>query len=145
MRLWTIHPKYLDQKGLVALWREGLLAQKVLGGKTKGYRKHPQIIRFKNSKDPMAVIGKYLLAVHKEASKRGYRFDKKKIKVKKRRIKKLKVTKGQVRYEFNLLLCKLKKRMKSLYCTNKKLGKISVNPIFWVVKGGIGSWERIKK
>jgi len=25
MRLWTLHPKYLDARGLVALWREGLL------------------------------------------------------------------------------------------------------------------------
>jgi len=30
MRLWTIHPKYLDRQGLLALWREALLAQKVL-------------------------------------------------------------------------------------------------------------------
>jgi len=30
MRLWSLHPRYLDAKGLVALWREGLLAQKVL-------------------------------------------------------------------------------------------------------------------
>ncbi|WP_368086417.1 pyrimidine dimer DNA glycosylase/endonuclease V [Nitrosomonas sp. Nm34] len=26
MRLWSIHPKYLDAKGLLALWREGLQA-----------------------------------------------------------------------------------------------------------------------
>ncbi|MEN6399799.1 MAG: pyrimidine dimer DNA glycosylase/endonuclease V, partial [Rectinema sp.] len=29
MRLWTLHPQYLDQKGLTAAWREGLLAKKV--------------------------------------------------------------------------------------------------------------------
>jgi len=39
MRLWTIHPKYLDAKGLVALWRETLLAKHVLEGKTPGYKK----------------------------------------------------------------------------------------------------------
>lgn len=38
MRLWTLHPKYLDPKGLVALWRETLLAQRVLAGRTRGYR-----------------------------------------------------------------------------------------------------------
>lgn len=38
MRLWVSHPKYLDCKGLVALWRESLLARKVLKGKTKGWR-----------------------------------------------------------------------------------------------------------
>lgn len=37
MRLWSIHPRYLDTKGLVALWRETLLlAQAVLFGNTKG-------------------------------------------------------------------------------------------------------------
>ncbi|HEU5178767.1 MAG TPA: pyrimidine dimer DNA glycosylase/endonuclease V, partial [Burkholderiales bacterium] len=32
MRLWSLHPKYLDARGLVALWREALLAQAVLRG-----------------------------------------------------------------------------------------------------------------
>ncbi len=40
MRLWSLHPKYLDVKGLVRAWREGLLARKALGGETKGYRNH---------------------------------------------------------------------------------------------------------
>jgi hypothetical protein len=43
MRLWSIHPEYLDAKGLVALWREALLAQNVLQCNTKGYKKHPLI------------------------------------------------------------------------------------------------------
>lgn len=30
MRLWSIHPCYLDSKGLIALWRESLLAQACL-------------------------------------------------------------------------------------------------------------------
>jgi hypothetical protein len=47
MRIWSIHPKYLDIKGLVALWREALLAKHVLEGRTKGYRNHPQLDRFK--------------------------------------------------------------------------------------------------
>jgi hypothetical protein len=32
MRLWTLHPQYLDPRGLVALWRVALLAQQVLLG-----------------------------------------------------------------------------------------------------------------
>lgn len=43
MRLWSLHPQYLDAKGLVALWREGLLAQAVLAGQTRGYKRHPQL------------------------------------------------------------------------------------------------------
>jgi hypothetical protein len=33
MRIWSLHPKYLDSKGLVALWRESLLAKNVLRDK----------------------------------------------------------------------------------------------------------------
>jgi len=47
LRLWSIHPKYLDYKGLVAVWREGLLAKRVLMGETKEYRDHPQLLRLK--------------------------------------------------------------------------------------------------
>ena len=79
MRLWSIHPRYLDRQGLVALWREGLLAQKVLAGKTNGYRFHPQLLRFRQSRDPLQSIGTYLHHVAEEASKRKYRFDRSKI------------------------------------------------------------------
>src|SRR5262245_66662200 len=75
MRLWTLHPKYLDAKGLVALWREGLLAKKVLSGRTRGYRHHPQLVRFRSHRRPEAAIDAYLAAVYAEAGRRGYRFD----------------------------------------------------------------------
>ena len=65
MRLWSLHPKYLDTKGLLALWREGLLAQKVLAGKTKGYKNHPQLDRFKAHGSPRKAIGRYLLDIWK--------------------------------------------------------------------------------
>jgi Pyrimidine dimer DNA glycosylase (EC 3.2.2.17)/DNA-(apurinic or apyrimidinic site) lyase (EC 4.2.99.18) len=61
MRLWSIHPKYLDVQGLLGLWREGLLAQKVLLGETKGYRNHPQLIRFKRTSDPCPLPGDLLI------------------------------------------------------------------------------------
>jgi len=79
MRLWSIHPKYLDSIGLVALWREGLLAKKVLQGKTKGYKNHPQLIRFKNTKNPILSIDAYLYFVLEEASQRGFNFDNSKL------------------------------------------------------------------
>ena len=56
MRLWSLHPQYLDPKGLVSLWREGLLAQAVIAGQTRGYRHHPQLARFLQSSDPRGVI-----------------------------------------------------------------------------------------
>ncbi|MGP9584395.1 pyrimidine dimer DNA glycosylase/endonuclease V, partial [Micrococcaceae sp. AOP34-BR2-30] len=30
MRLWSLHPEVLDRQGLIAGWREALLAQAVL-------------------------------------------------------------------------------------------------------------------
>ena len=75
MRVWSLHPRYLDPVGLVALWRETLLARKVLLGQTRGYRHHPQLRRFQAQADPVAAIDAYLQAVHGEALARGYRFD----------------------------------------------------------------------
>jgi hypothetical protein len=79
MRLWTLHPKYLDARGLVALWREALLAQKVLRGATRGYKHHPQLIRFAGTQNPSAALAAYLKAVHYEAVERDYKFDARKI------------------------------------------------------------------
>jgi len=108
MRLWSISPEYLDTKGLVALWREALLAKKVLQGKTGGYKNHPQLLRFKNSSASIKYINTYLFYIYLEAKKRGYLFNKTKSRYYK--LKKLKITSGQIRYEFNHLLKKLKKR-----------------------------------
>ena len=111
MRLWSIHPKYLDSKGLVALWREGLLAKKVLEGKTKGYKNHPQLERFKRK--PKAYINGYLQVVFDEAVSRGYLFDRKKIGRWVNYLAKgyqIPVTDKQVDYEFRHLQKKLIKR-----------------------------------
>ena len=74
MRLWSLHPSYLDAVGLVALWREGLLARKVLQGQTKGYIHHPQLFRFRETGTPIHVLDFYLKTVHDESIRRGYHF-----------------------------------------------------------------------
>lgn len=79
MRIWTILPKYLDTKGLVALWRETLLAKHVLAGKTKGYKNLPQLLRFMQSENPLEYIDQYLAEIYNEASVRGHNFNKEKI------------------------------------------------------------------
>lgn len=109
MRLWSIHPGLLDGKGLIALWREGLLAKKVLEGKTKGYKFHPQLERFKNTKDPVNAINKYLYYVLKEAKQRGYNFNASKINCH-NEIERIPVNEGQIQYEMKHLLNKLKFR-----------------------------------
>ncbi len=110
MRIWSLHPKYLDPKGLVALWRETLLAKNVLENKTKGYKNHPQLIRFKNSDNPIAAINQYLAEVHEEATNRNYNFNPQKIDWKFIPTK-IKVTNKQLEYEFKHLQKKLKKQI----------------------------------
>ncbi len=139
MRIWSIHPKYLDSKGLVALWREALLAKHVLEGKTKGYRNHPQLARFKASPRPVAAINLYLSFVYEEAAQRGYNFDKSKFSIPKPL--RINVTRGQMKYEFTHLLRKLKTRDTALYNKLKNTKRPQPHPLFKVIKGEIEDWE----
>ena len=143
VRLWSLHPGYLDSQGLVALWREALLAQKVLAGKTRGYKNHPQLERFKAHPHPPAAIAVYLFSVWKEACRRGYCFDKTKIQSP-RTDRKIAVTKGQLRYEFEWLSAKLKKRSPQQCCEIAAFQKIRPHPLFKTVPGPVAGWERVK-
>jgi hypothetical protein len=143
MRLWSLHPRYLDAKGLVALWREALLAQKVLRGKTKGYRQHPQLERFKAHAAPEAAIAAYLFCVWEEAERRGYSFTKSKIGSVKTRSK-IRLTSGQLKYEFEWLCRKLNKRDRKKCGELKAAGLLKIHPLFRRVPGPIESWEKIK-
>ena len=96
MRLWSLAPKYLDRQGLVAVWREGLLAKKVLAGKTKGYKNHPHLDRFKEQTRPQDYINAYLREIYQEALSRGYSFNKAKISPLKKKLKNIKVSTGQI-------------------------------------------------
>lgn len=142
MRIWSLHPSYLDTKGLVALWRETLLAKNVLENKTKGYKNHPQLLRFKNLAEPLSTINSYLSHVYYEALERRYNFNKEKIDWEFNEIK-LTVNYGQIKYEFEHLKRKL------LVRDNKKFAKISIvkeimpHPIFQIVDGEIEDWEVI--
>jgi hypothetical protein len=141
MRLWSLHPSLLDQKGLVALWREALLAQKVLQGKTKGYRSHPQLHRFRHGETPVTTISAYLWAVHDEASRRGYSFDSSKIATK-RKPRTLTVTQGQLDFEMRHLKGKLRRRDPERYRELCRLRENTAHPLFAVVAGEIEPWER---
>ena len=140
MRIWSLHPKYLDTKGLVALWRETLLAKHVLEGKTKGYKNHPQLNRFKNTGQPIDNINHYLSIVFKESSERQFSFNKDKISWKFKR-ELLVVTEGQLNYELKHLLKKLKTRDPSKYKALKKLDSIEPHPLFTIIHGDIEEWE----
>jgi hypothetical protein len=140
MRIWSLHPKYLDTKGLVALWRETLLAKHVLEGKTKGYKNHPQLNRFKKAKYPIDLINQYLAGVYDEAISRNFNFDKNKINWTFRKSK-VPVTTGQVNYEVEHLLSKLKMRDLEKYKELKSRSAFDIHPIFKPIKGEIEDWE----
>jgi hypothetical protein len=141
MRLWSLHPRYLDRQGLVALWREALLAQAVLRGGTRGYRNHPQLDRFKKHPAPLGAIALYLEAVYVEATARGYAFDRTKFRSARKRIT-IPVTQAQIHYEWAHLLEKLQRRSPA---TRRKWARTAVpdtHPLFMPRKGMVESWER---
>jgi hypothetical protein len=129
MRLWIIHPRYLDCKGLVALWREGLLARRVLEGKTRGYRHHPQLKIFKSVEDPIMLIDTYLSYVLEEAGLRHYNFNKDKI-GKISTNSKIEVDRKVVLTEFEHLKNKLSKRDHKKYEEIMNVKEPEVNPLF---------------
>ena len=141
MRLWTIHPKYLDPQGLVALWREALLARAVLRGQTRGYRNHPQLDRFRAHDTPSSAINAYLAAIHAEATARGYAFDESKIRPL-RSVDSIPATTGQISYEWRHLMAKLAVRNQVLRRYLRTVHVPLCHPLFWPVKGLIEPWER---
>ena len=142
MRIWSLHPKHLDTKGLVALWREALLAKHVLEGETAGYLNHPQLNRFKQAKNPKECINQYLSDVYKEATLRGYNFNKDKIDWGFNPTK-LNLTVGQLRYEKTHLLGKLKIRDTKRYNELNIESEIKPHPLFILIEGDIEEWEMV--
>jgi hypothetical protein len=141
VRIWSLHPKYLDRAGLTAAWREALLAQKVLQGGTRGYRHHPQLARFRSHPDPEAAIGAFLRGLKEEASTRGYRFDGTKIAVA-REPEILEVTTGQIAFELRHLVAKLERRAPERLDAVAMVESPMAHPLFRVVDGLVAEWER---
>ena len=142
MRLWSLHPRYLDPQGLVALWREALLARAVLRGATRGYRHHPQLQRFRAHAQPRSAISAYLAAVHAEACSRGYAFDRSKIGPA-RVVTPIPVTRGQLAFEWEHLLAKLATRNVAQYRMWRATRDPECHPLFRSGDGAIEPWERV--
>ncbi|MDR2321669.1 MAG: pyrimidine dimer DNA glycosylase/endonuclease V [Microbacterium sp.] len=143
MRLWSVHPQHYDRQALTACWREGLLAQAVIADPTRrGYAHHPQLQRFRETRDPLAAIGDYLAAVVDEADARGYRFAREKI-LKTGPVERIPVPRGQLEYEWGHLLRKLEGRTPELWERWRALPLPSPHPLFTVVDGPIAGWERV--
>jgi len=146
LRIWSLHPKYLDPKGLVALWRETLLAQSVLkriaiGAATGGYSRHPQLARFLAQPSPIASIAEYLRAVHAEAHTRGYRFDAGKISPETTSTL-IGVPSGQLEFERKHLLAKLERRAPEWRGPLAGRGNLAPHPLFRPEPVDVADWER---
>lgn len=160
MRLWSLHPRYLDRQALIACWRETLLAQKVLDGGTKGYRNHPQLQRWRATDDPLAAVGAYLWGLREEATGRGYRFDPARVLVPPQGggakpapghdegtlgglAGSMPVTEGQLGLEWEHLRAKVAQRSPEVherwFCAQLTP---EPHPIFHVVPGPVATWER---
>jgi hypothetical protein len=141
MRLWSLHPRYLDAKGLVALWREGLLAKAVLSGQTRGYLHHPQLDRFRTHDRPLAAIDAYLAAVLEESLARGYRFDRSKTGPA-HDVQPIAVTTGQLAWEWRHLAQKLVLRDPARLARCAAVRSPDCHPLFRRGPGPVAEWER---
>lgn len=139
MRIWSLHPRYLDRQGLLACWRETLLAQAVLAGRTRGYTRHPQLARFREASDPLRALGRYLSLLADEAQDRGYRFDRTRIDHV-GDAPTLHVTSGQLALEREHLAAKLSARDPARLAQLPAVAE--PHPLFSVISGGVEPWER---
>lgn len=141
MRIWSLHPSLLDRQALVACWRETLLAQAVLSGRTQGYRHHPQLDRFRACDRPLDAIALYLRGLEEEARARGYHFDASRISVRHPAPIGLEVTDGQLQTEWQHLLTKLEARSPERFAHQRGAVPFQ-HPLFTVVQGPTAVWER---
>lgn len=146
MRLWTLHPKYLDARGLCAAWREALLAQAVLRGRARGYRRHPQLARFRATASPRRFIGAYLWVIYREGVRRGYSFDRGKLPRGRSRADllapRMTATRGQLDCEWRHLQAKLFRRERVRWARQRVLVRPNAHPLFRIVPGPVAAWER---
>lgn len=141
MRLWSLDPSLLDRQGLTACWREGLLAQAVLAGRTRGYRHHPQLDRFRSGEDPLALVGAYLCGIQQEATDRGYHYDASRIDRPGPVTARLAVTTGQLDFELAHLRAKVARRSPDRLA-DLPTSDPPAHPLFRVEPGPVAAWER---
>lgn len=130
MRLLSIHPKYLDKHALIALWREGLLAQKALSDGASVGKDSVHLVNFKNKANPVRAIGSYLSFVAAEGAKQGCRLNHERILHPNFDNGFMEADAEQMVVEFEQLKARLKMRDKPKFKTLKDMRKIEANPVF---------------
>lgn len=116
----------------------------MLEGNTKGYRNHSQLLRFRSSEDPLGLINLYLSFVLQEAGRRGYSFSQEKVDwdcCQDCRFS-IKVPRGQLDFERDHLLSKLRLRDLPRYELLVMQPQLELHPVFVLVEGEVEEWEK---
>ncbi|MFT4187372.1 MAG: pyrimidine dimer DNA glycosylase/endonuclease V [Aeromicrobium sp.] len=144
MRIWSLHPRYLDRQGLTACWRETLLAQAVLAGRTRGYQNHPQLDRLRAHDDPLGAVAAYLHRIADEADARDYRYDRARVDrpADADPVTSTPVTTGQLDLEWRWLRGKLTARSTDVLARWSDVPRPDPHPSFRVIEGPVEPWER---
>lgn len=136
MRLWTLHPKYLDSEGLMAVWRDALRARRLLKEETDGDSDHPQLTRFRETDHPADAIECYLQTVFEEARERDVSFDASKLHTPVRNVR-IEETEDRLLYEWHRLLDKLRERQPPLFRKIKDLERPDAHPMFTIIEDDV--------
>lgn len=123
----------------MAVWREALLAKAVLQNRTRGYRSHPQLVRFRAHPDPVAAINTYLAGILAEGRLRGYRFDARKLRGRRTMVQ-IDATRGQLLFEWSHLLRKLRSRAPRAR-RPARATEPRAHLLFRLTPGPIAEWE----
>jgi hypothetical protein len=139
----------LDQKGLGALWNEGLGARTALrsrlSGASDGYSSHSQLERFVEHEKPLLALDAYLHHVCDEADLRGYSYNREKLCCRDLLSGfRIDSTTGQIRFEAEHLKRKLVKRKTEgrLRLPDGPLPNPREHPIFEIYLGPRERWEK---
>jgi hypothetical protein len=141
MRIWSIHPKYLDSKELLNLWNETIQAKNEFLTKFSGHFSNKQLERFLDLKNPLEAINSYMSSIYREAVKRDFSVDDSFMDWDFDDSIQIPVTAGQISHEISKLKSRLRER------DEKKLQKLNgrtfleLHPIFYSVPGTIEEWE----
>lgn len=118
------------------------MAQSVLRGRTNGYTRHPQLVRFLRTQTPVKSIAVYLRVIQREGKQRGYQFDSSKI-ARGGQVELIVATKGQLQFEWDHLLMKLRQRNPKWYKELNLVRSVEPHPLFKIIPGGVEEWEKI--
>jgi hypothetical protein len=115
-------------------------------GKTKGWKNHPQLIRFKNHNAPIHAIGFYLFIIYNEGCKRGYSYNKSKMFKIVEKVSMINISKEQLAYEFEILKNRVRGRDHTKFLELLEFGKKESypkpHPLFHVIDGKVALWEK---